>query len=78
MQLEGAPNIAIGSLPPARWVGVRERLAQCDSTASSHAARIDELEQEVGRLGHQLLTLGARAGDSHQLLAETTADQLGW
>ncbi len=51
---------------------IRERLALCESTRSSHLARIDELEQEVVRLSHQLLTLTSRAGDSQQLVAETT------
>ncbi len=53
---------------------VRERLAQCESTRSSDLARMDELEQEVVRLSHQLLVLASRAGDSHQLVAETSAD----
>jgi chromosome segregation protein len=53
---------------------IRERLAQCESTRSSHLARIDELEQEVVRLSHQLLTLTSRAGDSQQLVAETARD----
>ncbi len=60
---------------------LRERLAQCESTRSSHLARIDELEQEVVRLSHQLLTLTSRAGDSQQLVDETarelTASQSG-
>ncbi|HMO85933.1 MAG TPA: AAA family ATPase, partial [Lacipirellulaceae bacterium] len=54
---------------------VRERLAQAESTRSSHLVRIDELEQEVVRLSHQLQTLASRAGDSQQLVA-TTADDL--
>ena len=53
---------------------VRERLAQCESTSSSHTARIDELEQEIQRLAHQLLTLTTRAGDSQQLVADTSAE----
>ncbi|HEX6962832.1 MAG TPA: chromosome segregation protein SMC [Lacipirellula sp.] len=53
---------------------VRERLAQCESTRSSHLARIDELEQEIQRLAHQLLLLTTRAGDSQQLAAETAAE----
>jgi chromosome segregation protein len=53
---------------------VRERVAQCESMRSSHLARIDELEQEVQRLGHQLLLLTTRAGDSRQLAAETATE----
>ncbi|QDT72083.1 chromosome segregation protein SMC [Lacipirellula limnantheis] len=53
---------------------VRERLAQCESTRSSHLARIDELELETQRLGQQLLVLTTRAGDSQQLVAETAAE----
>lgn len=53
---------------------IRERLAQCQSLESTHLARIDELEQEVVRLSHQLLTLTSRAGDSQQLVADTTHD----
>jgi chromosome segregation protein len=53
---------------------VRERLAQCESTRGSHLARIDELGQEVVRLSHQLLTLTSRAGDSQQLVADTSGD----
>jgi chromosome segregation protein len=58
----------------AAEASLRERLAQCESTRSSHLARIDELEQEVVRLSHQLLTLTSRAGDSQQLVADTTDD----
>jgi chromosome segregation protein len=50
---------------------LRERLALCESTRNSHLARIDELEQEVVRLSHQLLTLTSRAGDSQQLVEDT-------
>jgi len=53
---------------------VRERIAQCESMRSSHLARIDELEQEVQRLAHQLLLLTTRAGDSQQLATETAAE----
>jgi chromosome segregation protein len=53
---------------------LRERLAQCESTRSSELARIEELEQEVVRLSHQLLMLTSRAGDSHQLVAETSVE----
>jgi chromosome segregation protein len=53
---------------------LRERLALCESTRSSHLARIDELEQEVVRLSHQLLTLTSRAGDSQQLVEDTARD----
>ncbi len=53
---------------------VRERIAQCESTRSSHLARIDELEQEVQRLAHQLLLLTTRAGDSQQLVTDTAAE----
>src|SRR5690606_11323572 len=53
---------------------VRERLAQCESTRGSNLARIDELELETQRLGQQLLILTTRAGDSQQLVAETTAE----
>ena len=53
---------------------VRERLAQCESNRSSHLARIDELELETQRLGQQLFVLTTRAGDSQQLVAETTAE----
>jgi chromosome segregation protein len=53
---------------------VRERLAQCESTRGSHLARIDELDQEVQRLARQLLTLTTRAGDSQQLVTDTTAE----
>jgi chromosome segregation protein len=53
---------------------VRERIAQCESLRNSHLARMDELEQEVARLGHQLLLLTTRAGDSQQLAAETASE----
>ncbi|WP_428308559.1 chromosome segregation protein SMC [Lacipirellula sp.] len=53
---------------------VRERLAQCESTRSSHLARVDELELETQRLGQQLLVLTTRAGDAQQLVAETAAE----
>jgi chromosome segregation protein len=53
---------------------LRERLALCESTRNSHLARIDELEQEVVRLSHQLLTLTSRAGDSQQLVEDTARD----
>ena len=53
---------------------VRERLAQCESTRGSNLARIEELELETQRLGQQLLILTTRAGDSQQLVAETTAE----
>jgi chromosome segregation protein len=58
----------------AEEASIRERLAQCESTRGSHLARIDELEQEVVRLSHQLLTLASRAGDSRQLVADTAGE----
>ena len=58
----------------AAETAVRERIAQCESTRSSHLVRIDELEQEVQRLAHQLLLLTTRAGDSQQLVTETAAE----
>jgi chromosome segregation protein len=58
----------------AAEASVRERLALCESTRGGHVARIDELEQEVVRLSHQLLTLASRAGDSQQLVADTEHD----
>jgi chromosome segregation protein len=58
----------------AAETAVRERVAQCESTRSSHLARIDELEQEVQRMAHQLLLLTTRAGDSQQLVADTAAE----
>jgi chromosome segregation protein len=58
----------------AAETAVRERLAQCESTRGSHLARIDELDQEVQRLARQLLTLTTRAGDSQQLVIDTTAE----
>ncbi|RIK75795.1 MAG: chromosome segregation protein SMC [Planctomycetota bacterium] len=53
---------------------VRERIAQCESMRSGNLARIDELDQEVQRLAHQLLLLTTRAGDSQQLVAETASE----
>ena len=62
---------AIGRAQREAWrkrPPIRERLAQCESTRAATLARIDELEQEVVRLSHQLLTLASRAGDSRQLV----------
>ncbi|HYO26424.1 MAG TPA: chromosome segregation protein SMC [Lacipirellulaceae bacterium] len=53
---------------------LRERLAQCESTRGGQLARVDELEQEVVRLSHQVLMLTSRAGDSQQLVADTDRD----
>ncbi|MCC6494002.1 MAG: chromosome segregation protein SMC [Pirellulales bacterium] len=53
---------------------VRERIAQCESTRSANLARIDELDQEVQRLAHQLLLLTTRVGDAQQLVAETARE----
>jgi len=53
---------------------LRERLVQCESTRSSHVARVDELRQEIERLTRQLAALTSRAGDSQQLVDETDRD----